>query len=104
VVSVLQAVLPDGEALARVCQERGVARLRVFGSVTGDSFDPERSDLDFLVDFIPERPDILGDFFGLQEDLSRLTGRSVDLVISEAVTNPYFRASVLSTAEDVYAA
>ena len=81
-----------------------MARLRVFGSATGDDFDPERSDLDFLVDFIPERPDILGDFFGLQEDLSRLTGRSVDLVISEAVTNPYFRASVLSTAEYVYAA
>lgn len=62
-VSALQAVLPDDEALARVCQERGVARLRVFGSATGDDFDPERSDLDFLVDFIPERPDILGDFF-----------------------------------------
>ena len=46
----------------------------------------------------------MSDYFGLREELVRLTGRSVDLVVAESVRNPYFRASSLATAEDVYAA
>lgn len=81
-----------------------MARLRLFGSATTEHFDPDQSDLDFLVDFLPGRQDRLADYLGLQADLSRLTGRSVDLVIADALRNPYFRASALATAEDVYAA
>ena len=47
--------------LARLCEERRVERLDVFGSaVTGD-FDPETSDLDFLVTFRESAAD--GDAF-----------------------------------------
>ncbi|WP_084500801.1 nucleotidyltransferase family protein [Actinomyces slackii] len=99
-----RARLPSASLLASVCQEHGVARLRLFGSATTECFDPDQSDLDFLVDFLPDRRDRLADYLGLQADLSRLTGRSVDLVIADAVRNPYFRASALATAEDVYAA
>lgn len=96
-----RAQLPSASLLASVCQEHGVARLRLFGSATTEHFDPDQSDLDFLVDFLPGRQDRLADYLGLQADLSRLTGRSVDLVIADALRNPYFRASALATAEDV---
>ena len=97
-------LLPSGQEIARACGNHGVARLRLFGSATTSRFDPVSSDLDFLVDFLPGRPDRMSDYFGLREELVRLTGRSVDLVVAESVRNPYFRASSLATAEDVYAA
>jgi hypothetical protein len=48
--------------------------LRVFGSVLSDRFDPERSDIDFLVDFLPERGDVFDDYFGLREALAEIVG------------------------------
>lgn len=99
-----EAPLPSAPLLARACQEHGVARLRLFGSATTDRFDPERSDLDFLVVFLPGRADRLADYLGLRDDLARLTGKSVDLVIAESMRNPYFTQAALATAEDLYAA
>lgn len=39
------------ESLKRLCKKYHVKRFEVFGSaLTGEGFDPENSDLDFLVD------------------------------------------------------
>ena len=43
----------DLDAIARACKRYGVERLRIFGSVLTNHFDPEGSDIDFLVDFAP---------------------------------------------------
>lgn len=94
----------DAAAVARACERFGVARLRVFGSAVTDEFEADRSDIDFLVDFRPEIHDLLGHYLGLRDELTRITGRSVDLVMSDAVENPYFAATAFSTAQDVYAA
>ena len=90
--------------LARLCEERRVERLDVFGSaVTGD-FDPETSDLDFLVTFQESAAD--GDAFkrqiGLKDALEALFGRKVDVVPERSITNEYFRANVEDTREAVY--
>ena len=90
--------------LARLCEERRVERLDVFGSaVTGD-FDPETSDLDFLVTFRESAAD--GDAFkrqiGLKDALEALFGRKVDVVPDRSITNEYFRANVEDTREPVY--
>lgn len=90
--------------IARACQRRGVARLRVFGSALTDQFDPARSDVDFLVDFREETHDLLGAYLGLKDDLETIVGRKVDLVMSDAIENPYFAAEAFRAAEDVYAA
>ena len=91
--------------LAELCRRHHVLRLAVFGSATRDDFDAERSDLDFLVDFEPLPPGGYADaFFGLLESLERLFGRPVDLVVASAIRNPYFRESVLTTQELLYAA
>ncbi|WP_159619244.1 nucleotidyltransferase family protein [Ruania rhizosphaerae] len=94
----------DRAAIESACERYGVARLRLFGSVLTDRFDPARSDVDFLVDFLPGRGDRFSDYFGLRDELSSIVGRNVDLVVTRAVRNPYFRASALQSAQDVYAA
>ncbi len=94
---------PQIEAL---CRRFSVRRLDIFGSATTDTFRPEESDLDFLVEFDPSLP-IAGSadrYFGLLEALEALFGRHVDLVVAEAIKNPYFRESVERTKLPVYAA
>ncbi|REJ08083.1 hypothetical protein DY023_02115 [Microbacterium bovistercoris] len=94
----------DADELARIARSHGVRRLRVFGSaVTGD-FDPERSDVDLLVDLAPDSDDAFDAYFGLKEDLECFFGRTVDLVMSDAVRNPYFRERALASAKELYAA
>lgn len=96
-------LLVDRDAVARVCREHGVRRIRVFGSATSDRFD-EASDVDLLVEFQPDLADVFDAYFGLKEDLEALFGRRVDLVMADAVRNPYFEASATANAEELYAA
>ena len=100
-------VLEDrGEEFADACRRHGVARLEVFGSATGDGFDPEGSDVDFLVEFAPDY-DLgpwLAEYFALREELQALVGRPVDLVMVGAMRNPYFIREVNRTRRLLYAA
>ncbi len=96
--------LLDRHAIARACVVQGVERLRVFGSVLADDFDPDTSDVDFLVDFQADRADRFTDYFGLRDALVEIVGREVDLVVASTVRNPYFRASAFGDALDVFRA
>jgi predicted nucleotidyltransferase len=95
--------LLESEAIARACEAYGVARLRVFGSALTDRFDPERSDVDFLVDYKPEAERTFQAFFAFREELERIVGRPVDLIEAPNVRNPYFAKSAFDSARDVYA-
>jgi len=91
--------------LAKLCREFHVRTLELFGSAVGNAFDPDSSDLDFLVEFEPLEPSVYATaFFGFKEALVGLCGRSVDLVISSAVRNPYFRQSIEQSKALIYAA
>jgi len=94
------------DSLQRVCEEYRVRRLEVIGSaLTGDGFDPEKSDLDFLVEFLPLQPGEHADaYFGLLEALQDMFHRHVDLVMTGAIKNPYFLESINRCREVVYAA
>lgn len=94
------------EALAALCRRYGVARLEVFGSAGrgGPDFDPVRSDIDFLVTFKDGAVPTLTEYFALQTALSQVLERPVDLVMPDAVRNPYVRASIEQTRAPVYAA
>ncbi len=88
-----------------LCRSLAVQRLELFGSATGAAFDPERSDLDFLVEFAPDSPRrALDSYFALKEALEALFGRAVDLVMPDAVTNPYVRAEIERSRVTLYAA
>jgi predicted nucleotidyltransferase len=81
--------------LARVCDAYGVKRLGVFGSAFPGGFDPERSDIDFLVEFSEEYSfGAFERYFGLKEAPERLFQRPVDLVEERAIRNPYFREAI----------
>jgi predicted nucleotidyltransferase len=95
-------------AIQDLCTRYGVAELQVFGSILRDDFGPA-SDVDFLVSFKEGEP--LGPWmkrcFDLQEELSRMLGRPVDLVLRgelEASGNYIRRRDILATAEPIFVA
>jgi predicted nucleotidyltransferase len=93
--------------IAALCRRFGVRRLAVFGSAArGADFDPQRSDVDFLVEFAAQDGDFarFGDF---KEALEALLARRVDLVDRKAIeaSRNYIRKRhILTGAEPVYAA
>jgi hypothetical protein len=90
--------------LTALCRRFHVKRLDLFGSGTGERFDPARSDLDFVVELFPDTEDRVDAYFGLKEEAEKLFGRDVDLVESGAIRNRYFREELNETKELVYAA
>jgi len=93
------------EELAALARRYGVARLELFGSAATGEFDPEASDLDFLVEFQNPGPEgKFNDYFGLLDELTALFGRHIDLVSVRAIKNPYFMKSVNETRRPVYVA
>lgn len=89
----------------QLCRQYHVSRIDLFGSAARDDFDPERSDLDFLVEYEPDAPgSALDMYFGFKESLEELFERSVDLVEEGAIRNPYLLASIDASRELIYAA
>jgi hypothetical protein len=90
--------------IARICRRQRVSRLSVFGSAARGEDDPA-SDVDLLVEFSPMAPADRADaFFGLQADLERLLGRTVDLLEESAVANPYLERAIARDRTVVYEA
>lgn len=94
------------EAIRALCREYGVVRLELFGSAATGGFDPQRSDIDFLVEYPPDYDfgPWLTRYFELKERLGALLGRDVDLVMAKAPRNPYFIQSVNESRRLLYAA
>jgi predicted nucleotidyltransferase len=92
--------------IKELCRRYGVLRLRLFGSALRTTWDPDRSDLDFLTEFgpPPEGVNAFDQQFGLIVDLERLFGRSVDVVDWAAAKKPIFLQIAESEAKVVYAA
>lgn len=101
-ISIVQS---NRKGVERLCRQFRVRRLELFGSAVRGQFDPETSDLDFLVDFEQLKPEEYADtYFGLLEGLRELFKRNVDLVMVSAVKNPYFLESMERSRTLLYAA
>lgn len=87
------------DQIARFCERHHIRRLALFGSVLRDDFGPD-SDVDVLVQFEPGKTPGW-DFFLMQDELSTLLGREVDLN-TPGFLSRYFRERVLDEAETVY--
>ena len=87
------------EAIAAFCGRHHIRRLGLFGSVLRDDFTPE-SDLDVLVEFEDGHTPGWA-FFGMQEELSELLGRPVDLN-TPGFLSRYFRDEVMREAVVAY--
>jgi predicted nucleotidyltransferase len=85
--------------IQQLCREFGVTKLEIFGSAVTDAFDPERSDVDFIVTY-PDDYDFgpwIGKLFDMEEQLSLLLDRNVDLVMLSALKNKWFRREAEKT-------
>ncbi len=92
------------DEIARICRRYRVSRLEVFGSAArGDDFDPETSDVDFLVDYHPPTlPGIAKRRMGLLRELRSVLGREVDLLRIGTVKNKYLQNAIDRSRELVY--
>jgi predicted nucleotidyltransferase len=91
--------------LAALSRQFHVRRLDVFGSAVTGRFDPDRSDLDFLVLFEPMPPaDYSDSYFGLLAALSTLFRRDVDLLTEPSLANPYLRAQIEAERQTLFEA
>lgn len=90
----------DKAVLAQFCKKHHIKRLALFGSVLRPDFRDD-SDVDVLVEFEPGLTPGFA-FFAIQDELSELMGRKVDLNTPQFLS-PYFRDRVMEEAETAYA-
>ena len=91
------------DRIAEFCQRNHIRRLALYGSVLRDDFAPG-SDVDVLVEFEPDARVGLS-FFTMQDELSDMLGRRVDMNTFEGVEesrNWLLKAEILGSAEVVY--
>jgi predicted nucleotidyltransferase len=101
----IAAIRENRDALDELCRRFRVCRLELFGSAARGGFDPDSSDLDFLVEFEElEQGEYADTYFGLLEELTRLFQRKVDLVMISAIKNPYLLESIERSRMLLYAA
>jgi predicted nucleotidyltransferase len=83
------------DEVAALCRLTGPRKLDAFGSAFRADFDPQTSDLDFLLEFddIP-RVAYAKAYFALSEGLESLFCRPVDLVTGRKLANFYFRERI----------
>ena len=89
------AIVVDRKKIRQFCRKYNIRRLAFFGSVLREDFGPG-SDVDVLVEFEPGRTPGL-QFFSIQEELSLILGRRVDLNTPKFLS-PLFRDEVTAEA------
>ncbi len=102
----IEAVKDNIEKIKSVCKKYGVKHLYVFGSAVNGTFSNE-SNVDFIVDYFRNEEGLSAegfDYFDLMFALEEITGRKIDLVVSDAVKNPYFKQKVDEQKVLLYAA
>jgi uncharacterized protein len=95
----LHGIEISSEKIADFCRRHHIRKLSLFGSIVRDDFGPA-SDIDVLVEFEPGHTPGLA-FFGIQEELSGLLGRKVDLNTPQCLSR-YYRDKVLGEAKVQY--
>jgi predicted nucleotidyltransferase len=92
-------------AITAACQQHHVARLYLFGSLLRPDYRPGESDIDLLVEFQPAEPAVLyKTYFSLLNELRQSLAAPIDLVMDDAIRNPYLQASIEASKRMIYAA
>ncbi|MDI7267228.1 MAG: nucleotidyltransferase domain-containing protein [Myxococcota bacterium] len=96
----------DHEKIAAFCVRWKIVELSLFGSVLREDFGPD-SDVDILVTFAPDADWDLFDHAVMEDEMSQIVGRQVDLVTRRAVErsrNWIRRRAILESAEPIHVA
>jgi hypothetical protein len=91
----------DRSAIADFCRRWQIREFALFGSVLRDNFGPQ-SDIDVLVTFHAGADWGLFEHASMQDELSQILGRNVDLLTRRGVEksdNPIRREAILKSAE-----
>jgi predicted nucleotidyltransferase len=94
------------ERIEQFCRRWKISRLAVFGSAVEGKLRSD-SDIDLLVTFWPDADWTMFDHFSMEDELTQLFGREVDLVSVRALEenpNPAYRREILGSARQIYAA
>jgi hypothetical protein len=83
----------DDKEIAQFCRRNHIRRLALFGSVVREDFS-SISDVDVLVEFDSRHTPGLA-FFHMQDELSQMIGRRVDLHTPQSISK-HFRKDVMS--------
>ena len=82
------------------CQKHGIRKFALFGSVLRDDFGPQ-SDVDVVAEFRPEIRFTLCEMGHMEDELSEILGRRVDLMEFQGL-RPWFLETVLESMEVIY--
>ena len=93
--------LPEA-GIAEICRRYQVKALSLFGSAARGQMRPD-SDVDLLVEFLPDAEIGLIQHFSAERELSALLGRKVDLVSKRAIRKTLIE-EILPQARLIYAA
>ena len=96
----------EADKIAVFCQRWKINKLAIFGSAIREELRPD-SDIDLLVTFHSDADWTMFDHFTMEDELTRLLGREVDLISIRAVEenpNPITRREILDSARQIYAA
>jgi predicted nucleotidyltransferase len=94
------------DKIAEFCRRWKITELSLFGSVLRDDFRLD-SDIDMLASYAEDADWSLFDHVRMEEELSEILGRKVDLVnrrVVESSTNWIRRKAILESAETYYVA
>ncbi len=86
-----------------LCRSHNVKSLYAFGSSTNDSFSPDKSDIDFLVEIENLDPIERGEkLMSFWDRLEGFFNRKVDLLTESSLRNPFLKKSIDSTKVLIY--
>lgn len=83
-----------------ICAQYPIKTLSLFGSILREDFNTQ-SDVDVLIEFLPDARVTYFDLIDIQDQLAQLIGREVDVLTPNALS-PYFRDEVMKQAVVLY--
>lgn len=100
---VINDLIGNRDDFVALCRNHHVKQMYAFGSSVSDEFDPEKSDIDLLVEIDETDPISKGEkILSLWDRLEEFFNRKVDLLTDLSIRNKILRDSIDSTKVLIY--
>lgn len=94
---------PYNKAIKQACHSLGVKKLELFGSYARDDYHQD-SDIDFLVEFDLEQPNLFDRYLALMESLEKIFRKNIDLTEVSSLKNAILLKAINKDRKVVYEA
>jgi len=90
-------------AVAELCNKYRICRLYAFGSVLGDNYSPENSDIDLIIE-LEEMPAIERgeNILNFWDAVERIFNKHVDLLTDQPIKNPFLKSEIDKSKRLIY--